>query len=400
MPQVTGRLAPALDAYLRKHNSPLAGLGSQFVQFGQQYGVDPRLLVSIAGAETSLGTYGPSQKIHNPFGMGPGISYGNYGQAIAAAAKNLGQNYLGKGLKTIPQIQGKWAPSGADNDPTGLNNNWVKNVSQYYSELGGDPGVSAEVGHYVQTAADLERKYAGVGDAGAGAPPLTPPAPTPPVLTAAQQQHIEQVAQASTPQLGAGLGQLRGSSLTPLARTPTDVGSNALATAQTQQIVRDRMTKDALGAGMQLHIDTPDPIAPEAAGIVGSAAQYVKEHPVVQNVITKGKSFLGDPYKWGGESPQTGFDCSGFAQWLYGQQGIKLPRVTYDQIKAGKGVNRKNLMPGDLVFFGSKADPHHEGIYIGNGQFMHAPHTGDVIKISSLNDGYYKQHFVTGRRVT
>src|SRR5262245_24950427 len=139
-------------------------MGGTFVKYGQQYGVDPRLLVSIAGAETSFGGYGPSQRIHNPFGMGPGINYPSYAAAIAAAAQNLGKNYIGQGLDTIAEIQKKWAPSGADNDPTGLNNNWVKNVSSYYTALGGDPSVATDVDAYVQTATDMEKKYAGVGD--------------------------------------------------------------------------------------------------------------------------------------------------------------------------------------------------------------------------------------------
>ncbi len=145
-PAVTGddrTLAAQIDGYLASKASPLTGLGAVFVTESRAVGLDPRFLVAISGAETSFGTYGPSQGIHNPFGMGPGIVYPSWSDGIGAAARNLGGNlYAGSGLTTIPAIQGRWAPSGADNDPTGLNNNWVRNVSTYYAELGGDPATA------------------------------------------------------------------------------------------------------------------------------------------------------------------------------------------------------------------------------------------------------------------
>lgn len=127
--------------------------------------------------------------------------------------------------------------------------------------------------------------------------------------------------------------------------------------------------------------DTDGPVSPNAKGIIQLA-----------------KQFLGTPYKWGGANPKTGFDCSGFVQWLMARKGVKVGRTTYDQIKQGQPVGRKQLKPGDTVFFQKAGDVHHEGLYIGHGQFIHAPHTGDVIKISSLSDPYYAQQFAGGRR--
>lgn len=121
--------------------------------------------------------------------------------------------------------------------------------------------------------------------------------------------------------------------------------------------------------------------------------------PTAPRVLQLAKKYLGTKYVWGGSNPSTGFDCSGFVQWLYGQQGIKLPRTTYEQIKVGQHVDRGHLQPGDIIFFSNAGDVHHEGMYIGNNQFIHAPHTGDVIKISSLNDAYYAKQFAGGRRV-
>ena len=133
-----GDMAPALDAYLAARLSPLTGHGAVFVREAGAVGLDPRLLVAIAGAETAFGAYGPSQAILNPFGMGPGIQYASWEESIGAAARNLaGHLYLGDGRVTIAAIQQRWAPSAAANDPTGLNLNWTVNVSRFYAELGG-----------------------------------------------------------------------------------------------------------------------------------------------------------------------------------------------------------------------------------------------------------------------
>ena len=118
--------------------------------------------------------------------------------------------------------------------------------------------------------------------------------------------------------------------------------------------------------------------------------------PISDNaVIAYASNYLGTPYVWGGTSPNPGFDCSGFTQYVYRHFGISLGRTTFDQIKNGVSVSRDNLQPGDLVFFGTYSNPHHMGIYVGNNSFIHAPHTGDVIKISSLS----RMDYLTARRV-
>jgi hypothetical protein len=144
-------LATALDGYLATKGSPMTGLGAVFVNEARATGFDPRFIVAISGAETSFGTYGPSQLIQNPFGMGPGISYASWADAIRAACQNLaGAYYVGEGRYTIAAIQQRWAPHGATNDPTGLNSNWTRNVSTYYAELGGDPSGAVYTGVVAQ----------------------------------------------------------------------------------------------------------------------------------------------------------------------------------------------------------------------------------------------------------
>jgi hypothetical protein len=100
----------------------------------------------------------------------------------------------------------------------------------------------------------------------------------------------------------------------------------------------------------------------------------------VADILGSLKSVLGRPYVWGGESPTTGFDCSGLMQWAFAQHGINLPRTAEDQQRATTPVD--NPAPGDLVFWGNPAT--HVAFYIGNGHIIAAPHTGDVVKVQSV----------------
>ncbi len=135
----------------------------------------------------------------------------------------------------------------------------------------------------------------------------------------------------------------------------------------------------SLGSGGGGGAPDPIPVAPPSryGGVVGIAMQY-----------------LGIPYVYGGSSP-SGFDCSGFLMYVYAKVGVSLPHNAAAQYGYGTPVSRDQLQPGDLVFFNGLG---HNGMYIGGGQFIHSPHTGDVVKISSLT-GWYASTWVGGRRL-
>jgi cell wall-associated NlpC family hydrolase len=130
---------------------------------------------------------------------------------------------------------------------------------------------------------------------------------------------------------------------------------------------------------------------PVADGASGSSPPPATHGGVVGIAM----SYLGVPYVWGGASP-SGFDCSGFIMYVYAQVGISLPHNAAMQYGYGSPVSRDQLQAGDLVFFDGLG---HAGIYIGGGNFIHAPHTGDVVKISSLSDSWYASTYVGARRL-
>ena len=107
------------------------------------------------------------------------------------------------------------------------------------------------------------------------------------------------------------------------------------------------------------------------------------------------RKFRGVRYVYGGSTPRTGFDCSGFVRYVYAHFGLSLAHSTFAQFTDGRSVSRASLRPGDLVFFAGLG---HVGIYIGNGHFIHAPHTGTRVRIETLA-GWYSSRFVGARRL-
>ena len=132
-----------------------------------------------------------------------------------------------------------------------------------------------------------------------------------------------------------------------------------------------------------------------------AAARYrhYQDGALRKMLVSTAEGFLGIPYEWGGESAETGFDCSGLAMTIYKLNGLNLPRNSKAQFQAGNPVGREDLAPGDLVFFATNGDStvSHVGIYTGNGSFIHAPKKGDVIRQSSLRNGYFDGRYMGAR---
>jgi cell wall-associated NlpC family hydrolase len=141
--------------------------------------------------------------------------------------------------------------------------------------------------------------------------------------------------------------------------------------------------------------------AQQAEGTVVGATAATPEGVTVAppsqygGVVGVAMSYLGVPYVWGGSSPG-GFDCSGLVAYSYAKVGVSLPHSSYALYGVGVPVSKDQLQAGDLVFFDGLG---HVGIYIGGGQFVHAPHTGDVVKVSSLGDSWYASSYIGARRI-
>jgi len=142
----------------------------------------------------------------------------------------------------------------------------------------------------------------------------------------------------------------------------------------------------------------------EAAALVAAdGAAQEKDPPSgrIQALLQRAQGLLGTPYRWGGTSPESGFDCSGLVSYVFRTAlGIELPRVSREMAGNGTQIERAALAAGDLVFFGRRGKRvDHVGIYVGDGQFVHAPRTGRDVTVSRLDTGYWAGRFLQARRV-
>lgn len=149
-------------------------------------------------------------------------------------------------------------------------------------------------------------------------------------------------------------------------------------------------------------VEAPDAAPPAPAGqpvddvvpgLPGPASQPVSA------LLATALTFRGTPYRYGGSDP-SGFDCSGFVQWVFASHGLRLPREVRDQFGVGNRIDRDEVQPGDLVFFETVSNgASHVGIAIGNGQFVHAPSSRGVVRVESYASRYWSPRWVGARRV-
>ena len=157
--------------------------------------------------------------------------------------------------------------------------------------------------------------------------------------------------------------------------------------AELQREAQARLASQQQAAGQAALVQTVQPPGGGGGGGIAPPPHY-------GGVVGIAMRYLGVPYVWGGASP-AGFDCSGLVMYVFAQVGVSLPHNAAAQYGYGAPVSQGDLQPGDLVFFDGLG---HEGMYVGGGQFIHAPHTGDVVKISSIS-GWYASTYVGARRL-
>jgi cell wall-associated NlpC family hydrolase len=154
----------------------------------------------------------------------------------------------------------------------------------------------------------------------------------------------------------------------------------------------------ALAEEAQLSAVAEETLTPELEHAnLSQAAEQVEDKPKPvgrPGIVAIAFRYRGTPYRWAGSSP-SGFDCSGFVMYVYGRIGIQLPHNSAQLWGVGKPVARKDLQPGDIVFFNGLS---HVGIYVGHGRFIHSPHSGDVVRVQRLSESWYRTTYDGARR--
>lgn len=142
-------------------------------------------------------------------------------------------------------------------------------------------------------------------------------------------------------------------------------------------------------------------VAAPAAVVPASYATAAVANDWGDRLVSRAMNYLGTPYRYGGTSPKTGFDCSGFVYYLYGAVfGQRIPRMPHEMVREGVTVPRNELQRGDLVLFGSRGTYTHIGIYAGNDQFVHATHRGSPVMVTHMDADYYRTRFMTAVRLS
>ncbi|RZA22115.1 MAG: NlpC/P60 family protein [Lysobacteraceae bacterium] len=163
-------------------------------------------------------------------------------------------------------------------------------------------------------------------------------------------------------------------------------------------VVATAASQAPLDAVAPVDLASPDnaPLATQIAALQAAPTTSSR----IKTVLQRAFALLGTPYRWGGTSPEHGFDCSGLVGYVFRTIGVDLPRVSRAMANEGTAIaDRSKLAEGDLVFFGKRGHVDHVGIYIGEGNFVHAPRTGRDVTVSSMSSGYWSQKYLEARRL-
>ena len=170
-------------------------------------------------------------------------------------------------------------------------------------------------------------------------------------------------------------------------------------TEETDKTTTDKTNSDVVNNNNN-DVDVEKPVQKPVEKPAEKPAPPVNNTNAASAVVNMAYSKLGSPYVWGAEGPNT-FDCSGLTSYVFrNAAGVSLPRTSGSQYGVGTSVSKANLQPGDLVFFSTGGGGiSHVGIYVGGGQMIHAPQTGDVVKVSNINSSYWQNAYVGAKRV-
>lgn len=179
---------------------------------------------------------------------------------------------------------------------------------------------------------------------------------------------------------------------TPAAATPSTNNDAAATPAPTAPVQPTANTGAAAAQSVATASSTPTAAVNTNQNRTSVASSTATNNNAAETVVAAALSQVGTPYVWGGATPGQGLDCSGLVQYAYGKANVALSHYTVAQESAGRQVSLSDLQPGDIIFWGGVGASYHDAIYIGNGQYVHAPQPGETVKVASISQ-YFMPSF-------